>query len=138
MKLLELSTGNFKLVFENGEIQTFCSLEEMDKIYGINKVFELVMYSDYVNIEGYKPDIFTTKIDGKYRCLYPNGRVEMLYSNKDSVKKFQGHYRKVFDKRSEDFNILHVITFQDGSTDIMSLGESLTKSFVKRKDLLFK
>lgn len=137
MKLLELSTGNFKLVFKNGEIQTFSSFEEMDKVYGISKVFELLLNSDYVNIEGYKPDIFTTKIEGKYRCLYPNGRVEMLSSNKDTFSRFQGNYRKVYDKRSEDYNVLHLITFQDDSTEIMSLNESLTKSFVKKKELLF-
>lgn len=137
MKLLELSTGNYKLVEENGIIRTFSSLEEMDKIYGFQRVFEFVMDCDYVNIEGYKPDIFTTKINGRYRVLYPNGRVEMLEAHKDCFLKFKGNYRKIYDKKNEDEMVLHWITYQNGTEEILSLKEALEKSFVEKIELLF-
>lgn len=137
MKLFELSTGNFKLVKEDGSLKTFSCVEEIYKELSLDNSLILLFSSEYLQIKDSKPQIFTTKIDGKYRVLYENGRVEMLEASKCSFVKFNGNYRKIHDWKSDDYMLLHNVIFNDGSEEIMTYKEYLTKSFVKRKDYLF-
>ncbi len=132
--ILELSTGEFKLIDSDKNIlKTYNELPiEIINDYLIG-YFEM----QYLQIGDVVPEIFTYKINNKFRVLYQNGRVEMLDNNKSSFDKFKGNYKKVISFKSEDYNLIHYITFKDGSTEFLTWEESLTKSFVIKKEVVF-
>lgn len=134
MKLFELSTGNFKLIKENGELHTFHSEKEIVQELGGDLAFELLLQSEYKDIKGSTPTYFYTPIR-KY-VVYENGR-EVEINSRDDLLKYKSNLNVIKNVDKEDMNLLHYITFEDGSTEVMTLKESLDLPSVKEREVLF-
>lgn len=98
MKLLELSSGFFSLIKENGDIFYFRSFEEVEKDFGFEKTFELFLNSDYLNLSNYTPVIFSLGFNN-YKICFLSGRTEFITSSdRDFLNKFKDNYKIIEEK----------------------------------------